>query len=55
MSVMVASGRAATSGVLFRDAEALERCRIDTLIVDKTGTLTLGRPVFNKVVAVAVQ
>jgi Cu+-exporting ATPase len=54
MSVMVASGRAATSGVLFRDAEALETLRkIDTLIVDKTGTLTLGRPVFNKVVAVA--
>jgi Cu+-exporting ATPase len=54
MSVMVASGRAATSGVLFRDAEALETLRrIDTLIVDKTGTLTLGRPVFNRVVAVA--
>ena len=54
MSVMVASGRAATSGVLFRDAEALETlCRIDTLIVDKTGTLTLGRPVFDRVVAVA--
>ena len=54
MSVMVASGRAATSGVLFRDAEALETLRrIDTLIVDKTGTLTLGRPVFDRVVAVA--
>ena len=54
MSVMVASGRAATSGVLFRDAEALETLRrIDTLIVDKTGTLTLGRPVFKSVVAVA--
>ena len=53
MSVMVASGRAATSGVLFRDAEALETLRrIDTLIVDKTGTLTLGRPVFDRVVAV---
>jgi Cu+-exporting ATPase len=48
MSVMVASGRAATSGVLFRDAEALETLRkIDTLIVDKTGTLTLGRPVLG--------
>src|SRR5207248_6127863 len=48
MSVMVASGRAATSGVLFRDAEALETLRkIDTLIVDKTGTLTLGRPVLR--------
>ncbi len=54
MSVMVASGRAATSGVLFRDAEALETLRrIDTLIVDKTGTLTLGRPVFATAVAVA--
>jgi P-type Cu+ transporter len=54
MSVMVASGRAATSGILFRDAEALETLRkIDTLIVDKTGTLTLGRPVFAKAIAVA--
>ena len=54
MSVMVASGRAATSGILFRDAEALETLRrIDTLIVDKTGTLTLGRPVFSKAIAVA--
>jgi Cu+-exporting ATPase len=53
MSVMVASGRAATSGVLFRDAEALETLRrIDTLIVDKTGTLTLGRPVFAKAIGV---
>jgi Cu+-exporting ATPase len=51
---MVASGRAATSGVLFRDAEALETLRrIDTLIVDKTGTLTLGRPVFSRAIAVA--
>ena len=51
---MVASGRAATSGVLFRDAEALETLRrIDTLIVDKTGTLTLGRPVFAKAIGVA--
>ena len=50
---MVASGRAATSGVLFRDAEALETLRrIDTLIVDKTGTLTVGRPVFEKSVGV---
>ena len=53
MSIMVASGRAATSGVLFRDAEALETLRrIDTLVVDKTGTLTLGRPVFAKSIAV---
>jgi Cu+-exporting ATPase len=51
---MVASGRAATSGILFRDAQALETLRrIDTLIVDKTGTLTLGRPVFSTAIAVA--
>jgi Cu+-exporting ATPase len=54
MSVMVASGRAATSGVLFRDAEALETLRrVDTLIVDKTGTLTLGRPVFASAIGVS--
>jgi Cu+-exporting ATPase len=54
MSVMVATGRAATSGVLFRDAEALETLRrIDTLIVDKTGTLTLGRPAFLRAIGVA--
>jgi Cu+-exporting ATPase len=54
MSVMVASGRAATSGVLFRDAEALETLRrIDTLIVDKTGTLTLGHPQFAKAIGVS--
>ena len=53
MSVMVASGRAATSGVLFRDAEALETLRrIDTLIVDKTGTLTVGRPAFAQAIGV---
>jgi Cu+-exporting ATPase len=47
MSIMVATGRAAQSGVLFRDAEAIERLRtIDALIVDKTGTLTQGRPAF---------
>jgi Cu+-exporting ATPase len=45
MSIGVASGRGATSGVLFRDAEAIERLRdVDTLVVDKTGTLTEGRP-----------
>ena len=54
MSVMVASGRAAQSGVLFRDAEAIETLRkVDTLIVDKTGTLTEGRPVFSGVHALA--
>ena len=52
MSIMVATGRAAQSGVLFRDAEAIERLRtIDTLIVDKTGTLTQGRPAFRDVIA----
>ena len=49
MSIMVATGRAAHTGVLFRDAEALEQLRkIDTLIVDKTGTLTEGRPAFRE-------
>ncbi len=52
MSIMVATGRGATSGILFRDAEAIEALRtIDTLIVDKTGTLTVGRPAFHSVVA----
>ncbi len=52
MSIMVATGRGASSGVLFKDAEAIEHLRqIDTLIVDKTGTLTLGKPVFQGVVA----
>jgi Cu+-exporting ATPase len=51
MSIMVATGRAAQAGVLFRDAEAIERLRnIDTLIVDKTGTLTQGKPAFHSVV-----
>lgn len=51
MSIMVATGRGATQGVLFRDAAAIENFRkIDVLIVDKTGTLTEGRPVFNRVV-----
>jgi Cu+-exporting ATPase len=51
MSVMVATGRAAQAGVLFRDAEAIERLRaVDTLIVDKTGTLTAGRPAFREAV-----
>jgi Cu+-exporting ATPase len=48
MSIMVATGRAAQHGVLFRAAEAIENFRkIDTLIVDKTGTLTEGRPAFR--------
>jgi Cu+-exporting ATPase len=45
MSIMVAMGRAASAGVLFRDAEAIETLRrVDTMVVDKTGTLTEGRP-----------
>ena len=51
MSIMVATGRAATQGVLFRDAAAIERLRaVDTLIVDKTGTLTEGKPTFERAV-----
>jgi Cu+-exporting ATPase len=45
MSIMVATGKGATFGVLFRNAEAIETLRkVDTLVVDKTGTLTLGKP-----------
>lgn len=45
MSIMVATGRGASAGVLIRDAEALERfAKVDVLIVDKTGTLTEGKP-----------
>jgi P-type Cu+ transporter len=52
MSIMAATGRGATQGVLFRDAAAIEGMRkIDTLIVDKTGTLTEGKPAFDSVVA----
>ena len=52
MSIMVATGKAATHGVLFRDAAAIENFRkVDTLIVDKTGTLTEGKPKFDSVVA----
>jgi len=54
MSIMVAMGRGATSGVLFRDAEAIESLRaVDTLVVDKTGTLTVGKPAFHSIVAAA--
>jgi Cu+-exporting ATPase len=50
MSIMTATGRGAQAGVLIKNAEALERfARVDTLIVDKTGTLTQGKP---KLVAV---
>lgn len=52
MSIMVATGKAATHGVLFRDAAAIENFRkIDTLIVDKTGTLTQGKPSFQRAMA----
>ena len=52
MSIMVATGNAATQGVLFRDAAAIENfCKVDTLIVDKTGTLTEGKPRFDRVEA----
>ena len=44
MSIMTATGRGAQAGVLIKNAEALERfAKVDTLIVDKTGTLTLGK------------
>ncbi|MGH8675099.1 MAG: copper-transporting P-type ATPase [Burkholderiales bacterium] len=51
IAIMVATGRGAGFGVLFRDAEALEALeKVTTLVVDKTGTLTLGRPVLQEVV-----
>ena len=50
MSIMVATGKGAQSGVLFRNAEAIQTLRgVDTVVVDKTGTLTLGAPRFDKV------
>jgi Cu+-exporting ATPase len=50
MSIMVAMGRGATMGVLFKDAEAIEAlARVDTLVVDKTGTVTEGRPALTSV------
>jgi Cu+-exporting ATPase len=54
ISIMVASGRGAQLGVLFRNAEAIESLReIDTLVIDKTGTLTVGKPALQGVIAVA--
>jgi Cu+-exporting ATPase len=51
MSIMVATGKAAQNGVLFRNAEAIEVMRkVDTLVVDKTGTLTEGKPKLESVV-----
>lgn len=52
MSIMVATGKGATFGVLFKNAEAIETLRkVDTLIVDKTGTLTEGHPRLQDVIA----
>ena len=54
MSIMVATGRGAQTGVLIRDAEALERfAKVQTLIVDKTGTLTEGKPKLTDIEPVA--
>ncbi len=54
MSIMVGVGRGAQAGVLIKDAEALERMeKIDTLVVDKTGTLTEGKPKVVSIVAAA--
>lgn len=56
MSIMVASGRAATSGILFRSAEAIENlAKVRLLIVDKTGTLTEGHPSIKTIEAVSNQ
>ena len=53
MSIMVGVGRGAQSGVLIRDAEALERMeKVDTIIIDKTGTLTEGKPSVTKIIPV---
>ncbi len=52
MSIMVATGKAATHGILFRDAAAIEHLRrVDTLVIDKTGTLTEGKPRFDRAIA----
>ena len=54
ISITTAAGRGAQAGVLIKDAEALERMAgVDTLIVDKTGTLTVGKPALTDVVALA--
>jgi len=54
MSIMVAAGKGAGAGVLFKDATAIELLRdVDTLVVDKTGTLTLGKPKLVDVATVA--
>jgi Cu+-exporting ATPase len=52
ISIMVASGRGAQMGVLFRNAEAIETLStVDTLVLDKTGTLTQGKPALSRVIA----
>ena len=52
MSIMVGSGLGAKHGVLFKDATAMEKLReVDTLVVDKTGTLTVGKPSVSRVIA----
>ena len=51
MSIMTATGRGAQAGILIKDAESLERmAKVDVLVVDKTGTLTLGKPELNEIV-----
>ena len=56
ISIMVASGRGAQHGVLFKDASAIEGMRdIDTLVVDKTGTLTMGKPALTELVVLGSQ
>jgi Cu+-exporting ATPase len=51
ISIMVASGRGAQSGILFRDAKAIESLReMDTLVLDKTGTLTEGQPALQSII-----
>jgi Cu+-exporting ATPase len=54
MSIMVATGKGATSGVLFKNAEAIEVMKkVDALVVDKTGTLTVGKPKLVEIVPAA--
>jgi Cu+-exporting ATPase len=56
MSIMVGTGRGATVGVLIRNAEALERLeKVDTLVVDKTGTLTKGKPSVTSIVPIGLE
>ncbi len=52
VSIMVAMGKGATGGILFKNAEAIELMRkVDTLVVDKTGTLTVGKPKLSQVIS----